>query len=172
MDEMKTIDKKTDGAEKLWQKSRCTANNDKDWGFYSYGDASPAIGGGIGTFVWFDSKNEMIEFISNTLPYAPPGPSDTDTAAVAKKTSLITEQYKKDDLNSETFLEQLNKVLVSHSQLTWLGTFEELKTGSSVYALNLRSEFKENCELEENFKKNIPKSHLNNFKQFLEEYGF
>jgi hypothetical protein len=80
-------------AEQVWQKQmeKDQQNQNEDtWGMFSYGDAPPAIGGGMGVFCWFDSRDELLDFIVKTLPFCPPGPGSDNPIETAKLVNVIT----------------------------------------------------------------------------------
>jgi hypothetical protein len=50
-------------------------------GFFGYGDAPGAIGGGYGLFHWFGSRGALLDHLADHLTYESPGQSDTDPFA-------------------------------------------------------------------------------------------
>jgi hypothetical protein len=38
------------------------------WGLFSWGDAPPAIGGGVGAFQWFPQLDELLAFVTDLSP--------------------------------------------------------------------------------------------------------
>lgn len=51
-----------EAANARWADDALREPKSKSWGMYSYGDAPPAIGGGMGAFTWFDSKTALLKF--------------------------------------------------------------------------------------------------------------
>lgn len=112
------------------------------WGLFSYGDAPGGLGGGVGGFLWFPTRIEMLEFIASTLPYCPPGPISRDCEAVASETAAIIEQMKCGNVTDPVGIAELNKTLKHFSQITWTGTFRELLTEPHPYAVLVRTAFR------------------------------
>jgi hypothetical protein len=137
------IDKLVEQAEQNWQGITHGNPNGKKWGFFSYGDAPPAMGGGVGGFLWFDDRDAMLDFIMTTLPYSPPGQWGIDFLSVASETAAIVEDMKKEVLGDTVGIEQLNKVLRTFSQIEWMGTVDALLNGNHDYANRVRTAFRE-----------------------------
>jgi hypothetical protein len=114
-----------------------------EWGFFSYGDASPAIGGGDGIFTWFAGRDAMLASIEETLPYCPPGPAHIDAGNVARQTAAIVEQLRTGSTDDRDGLEHVNAILKGFSQHTWIGTVTDLLNGNHAYAIKVRSRFRQ-----------------------------
>ena len=130
-------------AEENWQRVRLGDPLGYDWGFFSYGDAPAALGGGYGMFCWFASSNAMYDFIASTLPYDPPGPQTLDSIAVADETRKIIGGLKSGDLDQQTGVVSLNQCLRGFSQIEWLGEFSSLLESQDSYAIQVRAAFRE-----------------------------
>ncbi|MFM1800692.1 MAG: hypothetical protein RJA81_44 [Planctomycetota bacterium] len=141
------------------------------WGFFSYGDASPAIGGGGGVFMWFPNRNSMLDFIRDTLPYSPPGLCGLDWDKVASNTKVITDNMKSGVINDIEGIERLNEVLKTFSQIEWLGTVAELLNGNHPYILHVRESFRMQNN-ENNAQRPIQSEEIDAFRTFLKEWGF
>jgi hypothetical protein len=98
-------------------KSACNTPILGNVGMFSYGDASPAIGGGLGMFLWFDNSELLNEFIVNTLPFSPPGPYDSNPFEVYES---VTKLIKDSENNLNSYLQDLNKILLHYSHIEWL----------------------------------------------------
>jgi hypothetical protein len=133
-------------AETNWQSVAQGNPGDNTWGFFSYGDAPGGIGGGVGMFIWFPDRNEMLDFIATTLPYYPPGRGDLDWGSVASQSAAIVEEMKSADIDDAVGVERLNEVLRTFSQIEWTGTFEELLRGGHSYATEVRAAFRNEDE--------------------------
>jgi hypothetical protein len=130
-------------AETNWQSATQGNPRDNTWGFFSYSDAPAGIGGGVGMFIWFPNRNEMLDFIATTLPYAPAGQSNLDWGMVSSKTAAIVEEMKPGTIEDLIGVERLNEVLKTFSQIQWMGTFEELLRGGHSYAAEVREAFRD-----------------------------
>ena len=164
-------DKSIEIANTLWKSSKSTPDEINSFGFFSYSDAPGAIGGGFGSFVWFENKNETLDFISKTLPFSPPGQRDLNWPKVASETKKIVAKMRANKINDLNGIEQLNEVLKTFSQIEWIGTFDELKNGSHPYAKNIREEYRSDNGIEEDNDVSISKTYEASFREFIETYG-
>ncbi len=108
---------KAEQASRNWESVVQGAPGSNSWGFFSYGDAPGGIGGGVGTFVWFPTRDEMLSFIADTLPYEPGGSGNADWQAVASQTAAVTDQLKAKQLDDQVGVGQLNSILKTFSQI-------------------------------------------------------
>ena len=113
----------------------------QDWGFYAYGDAPSAIGGGVGAFCWFGTQVEMLEFIAEHLAFVSPGPTDSDSEAVAFRVRSIISQAH--EAPPEELRTNLNEALRQYSQIDWWGQMQELLTGDTGFANRVRQSWQE-----------------------------
>lgn len=171
MSEEDDLDERVERAEASWQEvSSGAPPDDCEWGFFSYGDAPPAIGGGVGMFTWFPDRNTMLDFIANTLPYFPPGQSNLDPDEIAENTAAVVDKLRLGTVSDLDGIKKLNEVLVTCSQLNWMGTVEDLLTGNHPYAAEVRQAFREDSE-EEAEGGPIGKDEKEDFFEFLESWG-
>ena len=112
------------------------------WGFYCGGDASGAVGGGVGSFHWEASRAGMIRFLRNysLAMYLPK--SGLDLVAINAEVERITDAMKTDMLSDPSALKALNKALRHVLQFDWIGEYTELRDGNSKYARALRKRFR------------------------------
>lgn len=158
-------------AEARWQATVLGNPGECEWGFFSYGDAPAAIGGGIGMFAWFSDRQSMLDFIASSLPYCPPGPSHLDPDEVATRTSTIVAKLKLGTVSDPEGINELNTALVNCSQLTWMGTVTDLLTGDHPYALEVRQAFHDSVD-DEPSSAPIDEGRTQEFFEFLQEWGF
>ncbi|EAU41319.1 hypothetical protein FP2506_01090 [Fulvimarina pelagi HTCC2506] len=138
------IEQKIEHAEKAW--SEIDPENgatvpDHAWGFSSYGDAPGGIGGGFVAFVWKATRDEVLNFIRDVLPYSPPGRSDKDWEAVAKETEEIVEEMRAGAVSDDEGVNRLNAALVTFSQIEFFGRFGDLMSGDDQYPQKIRAEY-------------------------------
>lgn len=165
------LDERIEQAEVGWQEvSSGAPPDDCEWGFFSYGDAPPAIGGGVGMFTWFPDRNAMFDFIANTLPYHPPGQSNLDPDEIAENTAAVVDKLRLGTMNDPDGIKELNEVLVTCSQLTWMGTVEDLLTGNHPYAAKVRQAFR-NGDEDEVEGEPVAEDEKEDFFEFLEAWG-
>ena len=165
------LDDRIERAEASWQEvSSGAPPDDCEWGFFSYGDAPPAIGGGVGMFTWFPDRNSMLEFIENTLPYNPPGASELDPDEIAENTAAVVEKFRLGTINDLDGIKELNEVLVTCSQLDWMGTVDDLLSGNHPYAVHVRQAFRDDEE-EDSEGEPVEEDEKEEFFEFLESWG-
>ncbi len=165
------LDERIERAEASWQEvSSGAPPDDAEWGFFSYGDAPPAIGGGVGMFTWFPDRNSMLEFIEHTLPYFPPGQSNLDFDEIAENTAVVVEKIRLGAISDLDGIKELNEVLVTCSQLNWIGTVTDLLTGNHPYAIEVRAAFRDDDD-EDADGGPIDEDEKEDFFEFLESWG-
>jgi len=82
------------------------------WGFFAYSDGPGDTGGGTGRFLWFESREQMFDFMKQYLPFWCPGPANSDVRVVAKIREILAAS-----LNASV-LEDLNQALRSYAKST------------------------------------------------------
>ena len=137
----------------------------KSWGFFSYGDAPAAIGGGIGGFAWFPNRTAMHEHIARSMPFAPPAPVSIDPATVADEVETIIQKHEQGEFSSDQTLAELNCVLRRFSQIEWWGQFSELLNGNSEFAKKLRQWHREEGD------QPISSEEMLRFREEIGQYG-
>jgi hypothetical protein len=163
-----------DEANQAWSEAYDHDISETSWGFYSYGDASPAIGGGVGCFLWFSSSDLMLDFIESVLPVSPPGPAASDHNKTAKEVTRIVSAARDQAALPDETREQLNHTLRRYSQIEWWGTFQTLLSDDELFASKVRQSFREEavqtidqCEPGQSTNDN----EIDNFKTYLKSYG-
>lgn len=142
---------------------------DDSWGLYCAGDASPAAGGGVGAFYWFASRDEMLRFIVQVLPFNPPGPDHDNPLAKQHQVSVIADAIRTGAISEAQGLLQLNKALEHYSRIEWWGTLEALTAGQDDFARQVISAF----ETEQGHPLSVPVSdpQRSAWLAFLGDYG-
>jgi hypothetical protein len=126
------------------------------WGLFAYSDAPPPVcGSGCGSFHWFATKEAMLEFVQDYMAWWNPAPSSMEPEDIAK---MVQEIVAAED-DTERLRGKLNHVMLNMWQIEWWGTYEELRTETSAFALKVRETFEELSDAED-------------FSEFLRQYGF
>jgi hypothetical protein len=141
------------------------------FGFFAYGDAPEAIGGGIGVFQWFASSKALFDYLADHLTYMNAGQSGTDPFATHVAVKNAVNKFRKVDAPLKLLIPKLNRLLRTYSQITWIGTLRDLKEGNGKYERGLRKEFRESLESEAGTRP-IQRSEVAEFLEFLSQYGF
>jgi hypothetical protein len=142
LDDDEALSEQFDDAQNISNEATSGNPGDLTWGFFSYGDAPPAIGGGLGMFTWFEDRETLLSFIADVLPYFPPGPSGSDFRGIEDKTREIIEEMRSGTISDLEGTERLNGVLKRFSQIEWIGTVDDLLSGSHPYAIEVRAAFR------------------------------
>jgi hypothetical protein len=162
------FEERAERAEASWgEVSSGAPPDDHAWGFFSYGDAPAAIGGGVGMFTWFADRASMLSFIEETLPYHPPGRADQDPDEIASETAVVVEKMRIGTFADHEGIQHLNKVLKTCSQLKWIGTVTDLLSDDHTYALEVRSAFRS----DEDDRGPISEDEKDDFFDFLDTWG-
>jgi len=164
------VDRRGEEAARILHEGYTAKPDDQDWGMYTYGDASGAMGGGVGAFVWFRSRDELMGFVGGHLTFFAPGPHDIDPGRVAGEVRDIVDQIAAGEVRAAAGLERLNASLKHFAQIPWWGQLSELEAGDTEYSRNLRDEFREFEELEGKDLA-LKEGEHQAFLQFLSEYG-
>lgn len=165
------FEERVERAEASWgEVSSGAPPDDHEWGFFSYGDAPAAIGGGSGMFTWFPDRASMLSFIEETLPFYPPGQATLDPDEIASGTAVVVEKMRIGTFADHEGIQHLNRVLETCSQLKWIGTVTDLLTGEHPYAVEVRSAFRSDDD-DELDGRPIAEDEREHFFEFLESWG-
>jgi hypothetical protein len=117
--------------------------SDNDVGFFAYGDAPAAIGGGVGGFCWFEKESDLLEFLKKYSLFIYPPRSDLDFDTILNSVSVVVEEYRNGNSDKVKFLSELNTSLRHSVQFRWVGTFADLKNGGDEFAREVLEDFRE-----------------------------
>jgi hypothetical protein len=114
-----------------------------DWGAWMYSDAHPAMGGGVGGFVWFDTKEEMLAFFREHLPYLDPGiQSRNNVNEIADACQAIVDTVREGSVELRVGMTRLNHVVRGLTVIQWWGRLEDLHTRDAAFPCEVRSRFR------------------------------
>jgi hypothetical protein len=147
--------------EQAFEKSFEKEPTSYSWGLFAYDDAPGAIGGGSGNFSWFDSKDELVGFLTK-FPLLAHSSDSTDTELFVKAKHCLAQ------ITAENFdqkvVDDLNKINSGVEQIQWLGQFVDLLSGESEFAKGMRKFFSGTSE-------KLAKSRIPEFAEFLRNWG-
>jgi hypothetical protein len=113
------------------------------WGAWMYSDAHPAMGGGVGGFVWFDTKVEMLAFFREHLAYLDQGILARDDApAIAEACQAIVDTVQDGSVEMRVGMTRLNHVVRGLTVTQWWGRLEDLHTSDTAFACDARCRFR------------------------------
>jgi hypothetical protein len=137
---------------------------ERNYGLFSLSDRHPALGGGTGGFLWFESQSALLDFLANQYVNFNCPPAEELTAAVHKAVKAAVEEMGSSDVKGMS--SELNRLLKGIVQMTWAGTFDELLSGAGNFDRKLRSRFRD-----EESQEPISPDEVEDFLEFLSTYG-
>ena len=102
-------------------------------------DGPPAAGGGMGAMCWFDTVQDLLEFIANYLVALNPGPISSNHKNVYYSVSEIANRVFRNEIGREEAIKEFNLVAHHFFQIEWWGPRKELLSGDSDFACETRS---------------------------------
>ena len=166
-----SFEEKVQQAETLWGDTPAVPESSSWWGLYSCNDAPGVFADGYGSFVWFETRSEMIDFLEIAFAYTALGVKHSQSE-LASKISNVTKQLKSRKISDENAVSDFNEILQSEYLIEWIGKFEDLTQGDHPYALKTRAEFW--AELEDGeggHTRPIDADNMQAFKEFIEFFG-
>lgn len=142
--------------------------HENPWGMFSWGDAPPAIGGGIGAFQWFASREILINFISDHAVLMWKEFEEKDEyEKISRSLRQAANKLGEDDES----LDQFNQNIRGLFQVEWIGTFNELTSSDGQFSSKVRANFNELEGDQASSAPPIEQKDLARFSESLEEYG-
>jgi hypothetical protein len=163
--------RRAEAAGQLCEASSSRTPRANSFGFFAYGDAPAAIGGGLGVFQWFPSRKALLDYLGDHLTYQNLGQSGTDPFATHAAVKNAVNKFRRLDAPLKLLIPKLNPLLLTYSQIRWIGTLGDLKKGNTKYERGLRNKFRESLGSKAGTRP-IQQSEIAAFRQFLSEYGF
>jgi hypothetical protein len=110
------------------------------WGMYAWGDAPAAIGGGMGAFQWFATRQELLDFVCDHSPSMYTCfDSEQEWQIQRQRLRLILASL---DQEQQETLKALNQELRGWLQYDWIGHYDVLMTADTVFARRVRQDFR------------------------------
>lgn len=113
------------------------------WGAWIYSDAHPAMGGGVGGFVWFESRDEMLAFLEQHLAFLEPGVEGREDAfELHDACKSVVGAVRNESLPLRVAMTRLNHLVRGLSVIKWWGRMEDLLTGEEAFPCEVRCRFR------------------------------
>lgn len=142
-DEDAELEEAMEKATHACQMATGVAPNPLDWGAWMYSDAHPAMGGGVGGFVWFATKDEMLAFFREHLPYLDPGiQSRNNVREIADACQAIVDTVQEGTVELRIAMTRLNHVARGLTVIQWWGRLEDLHTSDAAFPCDVRTRFR------------------------------
>lgn len=133
----------------------------QSWGFFAYDDSPDVVGGGPGNFSWFDSKQELVNFLLKfpmLLHSATTSNSEQFDQAKNIMLSVTAESF------DQSVVDRLNKTNAGVEQIQWFGQLNDLLSGETEFAMGLRKFYSTSTD-------KLAKSRIPEFAEFLRNWG-
>ncbi len=131
-------------ADDQWARATSFPAKPASWGIFSYLDIAPGLcGAGMGGFTWFDSAEELFDFLVHVVPASTRMQHDKKQAAASAIQTAIETQRPIDAFALDAIREFANGQLANHLQINWIGSYQDLLHGDDRYALFVRARFHE-----------------------------
>ncbi len=131
------------------------------WGFFAYDDAPGGVGGGAGNFSWFDSKEELFDFLKK-FPLLAHSLENSDTERIAKASDLLSRTTA--DTLDLSVIKELNIINSGVEQIQWFGQLNELLSGEGEFPEGMRTFFSGSST-------QLSKTKIPEFAEFLRGWG-
>jgi hypothetical protein len=113
------------------------------WGAWIYSDAHPAVGGGVGGFVWFESEKEMLVFMREHLVFLDQGIEGRhDVYEIQRTCHSVVDEVTNGSISLRTAMVRLNHAVRRLSVIKWWGRMEDLLVGEEAFPREVRSSFR------------------------------
>lgn len=130
-------------ANRLIAKVRGYELQESSWGFYAYNDAPPIFcGSGLGGFAWFDTQDEVLDFIESAIPFT--APTTYDLAELVADVRAVIQPYRHGTIDLALTVHMLNALLNRHTRFKWIGTYQGLEAGACSFSSEFLARFWEN----------------------------
>jgi len=141
------------------------------WGLFTYSDAPPAIGGGVGGFQWFGQLPELLAFISDLS--AAGYMTFDEEEDWQKLRDALRQIAARFEMEPEQAIRSFNEELVSLLQISWIGRLEDLINGDDGFAATVRARFRNDWDDKPAMTSIdvIKEDEQKSFLTFLSDYG-
>jgi hypothetical protein len=107
------------------------------WGYFS-SEPPPS---GIGAFCWFESREELVDFLVEFGPFLFPSESvgrSDEWPARAREFQAELQRFRLEEITSDALVDAAHKSIDTDGQLDWVGPLEELVSGRTLFAEEVR----------------------------------
>jgi hypothetical protein len=148
--------------------------NRGDWGVESYAETHPAFGGGFGGFLWFESRDALLDFVVEGFVEHHAGRDHRGFETLSKVSADVVRRVRGGALSLEQALALLNEALRGVAQLRWWGPLDDLLTGEGAFPRDVRAWSREHAGREAPTSTEegpIAEGELEAFLDAIEEFG-
>ena len=167
-------EKRFEEAEQASRDANERVPNSSTWGMFTFG-VPAAIGGSVGVFLWFETRDDLLEFVAEDLCFAPHGLAGSNAFEVTEKVREVIVRVRTDEMDWEAGRIEVNGILHKFSQIEWWGIFPDLRSAEHPYAAIVVNEFREQQTGEPSAADGdvaeIGDDELEEFREFISTWG-
>lgn len=167
-------EKRFEAAEQASRDANERVPDSSAWGMFTFG-VPAAIGGSVGVFLWFETRDDLLEFAAEGLCFAPHGLAGSNALEVTEKVREVIGRVRTAELDWEAGRIEVNGILRKFSQIEWWGVFADLRSAEHPYAAIVVNEFREQQTGEPSAADGdvaeIGDDELEEFREFISTWG-
>jgi hypothetical protein len=138
------------------------------WGAWIYDDGHAAMGGGVGGFFWFESRDDLLDYMREYLPFMSPTIQHrADAADVLAKCYATVDAYHAGEIEAGTAVARLNNTVRGLVVVEWWGLFDQLLEGDEAFSCEIRNLFHGDAPDSASQPAHIASERINAFADFL-----
>lgn len=165
------IEDRTDEARRVSTDASERVPSENTWGLFVYGDRDPEASAGLGTFLWFEAHDDLLDFAERLLAFAYEGPEEISVELVHPRTADAFRKHRAGRLDVASTLVEANLALRDYVQVAWLGAFGQLARGAGAFERGLRREFRAAAAEGDASEAPVSADEADSFQAFVETYG-
>lgn len=166
---------RVEAAQQAYMSANGREPQDTDWGLLTTDDGGGSPAPSHRLFAWFETREQLLDFIASELILSASEPPEQDEAepAIAEAAALVS-KVRAGAIGHAELVDALADRVASSQVLNWVGTFEELCTGDGAEVRRVRSEYwwsREDDHDEDGPQPPIEEDDREDFVEFLQTYG-
>lgn len=141
------------------------------WGYFHYLDGPPAAGGGTGCFAWCENRVALLSFIAHYQAWIGAPEASMAPAERAGQVQSTIARAQAGEIDMEQARLRINGLLRGFSQIEWWGRADELLSGDSDFARELRKWYRDFNRILPGNAAPVVAAEAQDFFHALQEYG-
>ena len=126
----------------------------------------------VALFHWFRDSTELLDAIAECEPAVYLDPAQTEYHEVSRRLTEIRDSARPDDQLGAELMSQFQAVLKDMCAcLSWWGSLSDLISGDGEFERRVREDFHEGFDEQEADSRSIEPERVDDFIDFLREYG-
>lgn len=136
--------------------------DDTYWGYFSYDES------GAGMFLWFKTRNEMFDFMTDESAFLM-GIDDSDALARHADVAAYLARLKTEDIPDHIAITKVNALLQHAMSIQWWGTFRDLTEANGEFPRHVIDDFEDSFDT--TLQRPLTELQRQEWLAFLAEYG-